>query len=127
MKSINILCCTLAIGVILGACNSEEESVEDSHQVAEIAILKELSDEEYPDNPDIGIRHEKYTETTMENISFIEGEDGYEVVVIPSRAADDTVRMFGIQLMEFIPTIPEFAKNDEYLASDFISQSGMEP
>lgn len=80
------------------------------------ASLRELSDEEYPDNPDITVRHEKCVETTMKSIEFIQKGELFDVYVIPDNAKDDTAHLFEIDLMEFIPTIPEYVRDDEYMS-----------
>lgn len=80
------------------------------------ASLRELSDEEYPDNPDITVRHEKCVETTMKSIEFIRKGEMFDVYLIPDNTEDDTAHLFEIDMMEFIPTIPEYARDDEYLS-----------
>ena len=80
------------------------------------ASLRELSDEEYPDNPDITVRHEKCVETTMKSIEFIRKGEMFDVFLIPDNTKDDTAHLFEIDLMEFIPTIPEYVREDEYMS-----------
>ncbi len=80
------------------------------------ATLTELSDDEYPDNPDISIRHVKYTETMMDEIHIMRSAVGFDIIVNPISDSDDTVCMLGVDLMEFIPTIPDYAKEDEYMS-----------
>lgn len=103
--------------VFISSCNSNE-TVELSNDLKEqfIAELTELSDEEYPDNPDITVRHEKYVDTKMNSIEFVKSGELFDVIVIPSNTEDDTVFMGGIQLMEFIPTVPECSKGDDYMS-----------
>ncbi|MDX2362236.1 MAG: hypothetical protein QNK23_15625 [Crocinitomicaceae bacterium] len=113
MKAIYLVLVSI---LFLGCGTDSENDQGESLLNANTASLVELSDEEYPDNPDISIRHEKYVETEMETIEFIENGDVFDLIIVPSSAGDDTVRMNGIHLMEFIPTIPECAKNDEYMA-----------
>jgi len=81
-----------------------------------VANLQEMSDEEYPDNPDIPIRHPKYIETVMETISFEEKNNSFEITIFPSNNSDDTVVMKNIDLMEFIPSIPNCVKGDDYMS-----------
>ena len=81
-----------------------------------IADLTEMTDEEYPDNPDITVRHAKYVETEMNSIEFVKSGAVFNLVIVPTNANDDTVYMDGIHLMEFIPTVPECAKGDEYMS-----------
>ena len=80
------------------------------------ASLRELSDEEYPDNPDITVRHDKCVETTMKSIEFIRKGKMFDVFLIPDNTKDDTAHLFEIDLMEFIPTIPEYVREDEYMS-----------
>ncbi|MDG1147903.1 MAG: hypothetical protein P8N52_06310 [Crocinitomicaceae bacterium] len=95
--------------------NSEVQSA-DKIDAAYSAGLTELSDEEYPDNPDISVRHPKYIETTMDSIEFLQSDVGFTLVITPENEGDDTVKLNGIRLMEFIPTIPECSKGDEYMS-----------
>ena len=80
------------------------------------SVLSELADEEYPDNPDISVRHYKYLTTKMNSIEFIKSNNFFDIKFIPESIEDDTVKMFSIPLMEFIPTIPERLKGDEYMS-----------
>ena len=104
---------------LLSGCSSEQESMQENkakeNHVAVSADLKELSDVDYPDNPDISIRHSKYTETEMNEITFIQNDHGFDLIISPTNIDDDTVLMNAIQLMEFIPSIPHCAKDDEYM------------
>ena len=103
--------------LLITSCSSNEESnlVLESNKIYN-AELTELSDQEYPDNPDISVRHDKYVETEMNEISFVQDDEGFDIVVVPTSHEDDTVRLDNIQLMEFMPTIPECAKGDDYLS-----------
>ena len=101
----------------LASCSSNPEMQSSEKMISTYtASLTELSDEEYPDNPDISVRHHKYVETAMNTIEFIKSNSGFTLVVTPENAGDDTVRMNGIRLMEFIPTIPDCSKGDEYMS-----------
>ncbi len=80
------------------------------------ADLEELTDAAYPDNPDISVRHEKYVSTSMKDITFNPIKDGFDIVVAPDNSDDDTVMLSGISLMEFIPSIPNYVKSDEYMS-----------
>ena len=120
--------CALLIGLFLFTLASCSESASDStsklisealeseEKTVFSASLRELSDDEYPDNPDITVRHEKCVETTMKSIEFIRKGDAFDVYLIPDNAKDDTAHLFEIDLMEFIPTIPEYVRGDDYLS-----------
>lgn len=106
--------------LILISCTNDNSAVELSTQNQgnlEVfsASLRELSDEEYPDNPDISIRHEKCITSVMESISFQENGHAFDIIVYPTNKDDDTIHMTDIHLMEFIPSIPHCAKEDKYM------------
>ena len=121
---INFILSLLVVALFTSCSDSSEvDTVELSQTLTEStevkihsANLQELSDEEYPDNPDITIRHPKYVETTMETISFEKKENGFDIVIYPSNENDDTVIMKNIALMEFMPSIPNCAKGNEYMS-----------
>ena len=107
------------LGLII-SCSSEtaldQLTTEVVGNVSNIAVLTELSDTEYPDNPDVMVRHDKYVSSVMESIEFIESGDKFDLVIYPTNEGDDIVRMNGIAMMEFMPTIPHCAKDDEYMS-----------
>ncbi len=108
---------TVLLLLVLIGCSSNDRVVLDieSEKIYN-AELTELTDDDYPDNPDISVRHDKYVETEMKKISFTQSDTGFNIVVVPASNRDDTVRMNNVQLMEFIPTIPEYSKGDEYMS-----------
>ena len=114
MKNISHLIFVL---LFVTSCSSDSETqLHKSIESVYIASLTELSDQEYPDNPDISVRHNKYIHTNMSSIEFIKSEGAFNIVITPKNDGDDTVKMMGIRLMEFIPTIPECSKGDEYMS-----------
>ena len=92
------------------------DSQRDSEMPSFAAVLTELSDKDYPDNPDVMVRHSKYASSVMESIQFLESGEGFNVVILPTRNEDDTIFMNGVRLMEFIPSVPEYVKNDDYMS-----------
>ena len=103
--------------LFLTSCSSDTETqLSKSIESVYMASLTELSDQEYPDNPDISVRHHKYIHTNMSSIEFIKSGGTFNIVITPENDRDDTVKMTGIHLMEFIPTIPECSKGDEYIS-----------
>lgn len=110
----------IAILIFTFSCSQEKDSentpIASENNTSYSATLTELSDQEYPDNPDVMVRHNKYTSSIMEEILFIKNGDTYDIKILPSNDGDDTVFMSSISLMEFIPTIPDYAKKDEYMS-----------
>lgn len=81
------------------------------------AELKELSDEEYPDNPDMMIRSELDGNYFRSNVEFRMKSDDwtYDILFLPENEISDTLILENVNLEEFIPTVPEHIKEDEYL------------
>jgi hypothetical protein len=79
--------------------------------------VKEMTDDEYPDNNDIESRCEdwekyKHHQVTIERIDSTK----FTVLFNPSNEYSDTLRIENINLLEWIPTIPDYIK-DDYLKS----------
>lgn len=120
-RPMKIIYTLIVLALVVGcAADSETEAgkteLSKKEESSTIATLKELSDEDYPDNPDVIVRHKKYTSSVMESIEFIENGDAFDIVVYPTNSGDDTVTMNGIALMEFMPSVPVCAKGDEYMS-----------
>ena len=89
------------LGIITSCADEtsfDKPETEASETSSNIAVLTELSDEDYPDNPDLIVRHSKYTTSVMESVEFIENGSKFDIVVYPSESGDDTVKLNGIAL-----------------------------
>jgi len=79
--------------------------------------LVELTDKEYPNNPDKKYRSNTYSKVDYNEVIFDEvGEGRYNIEFVPMDEKYPKVAMEEINLMEFIPTIPEYVRDDEYLS-----------
>ncbi len=113
MNIYNITCAILIIALF--SCNIEKFN--DSNSADFTSQLKELSDEAYPDNPDIEVRHSDYLINEMDKIVIRKQKDSlFHLTVFPKKDSDDTIYMDNIDLLEFIPSIPEYINRDEYLS-----------
>ncbi|SOE20847.1 hypothetical protein SAMN06298216_1327 [Spirosomataceae bacterium TFI 002] len=76
-----------------------------------------LSDEQYPDNPDIEFRSEQYNKIKYSNIRFIpeEGEYNFSIELVDQNNIEHKLILANIDLNEFIPTVPSWIRQDEYL------------
>lgn len=71
------------------------------------AELAEMSDAQYPDNPDLENRHPDYPHNQMEDIRFTETSGSlFHLQIVSEKEIDDTVWLHDIDLQKFIPTIP---------------------
>ncbi len=78
--------------------------------------LRELSDEEYPDNPDIGRSHAEVLNIKFDSIEFMEKGSGKYDVYMVTEDGLDTVFFPEMSLLEFIPTIQERFRGKDYLS-----------
>ena len=107
--------------VIIQSCNLDEERQQYKPKIANqvyTSPLQELSDIEYPDNPDIEIRHELSDQFSFEKLDIIKKEKGkFSLGIIPSKLNNqsDTILLDNIDLLEFIPSFPDWISNDSYL------------
>ena len=119
------ICSFVFVVIALGGCSSSSEkeagkasevTVIEANLPVNRAVLRELTDEEYPDNPDIEIRSVIAQSFTHGEISFEERADGnWDVHISGERNDKDSLIIRDIDLMEWIPTIPDHVKEDEYL------------
>jgi len=106
-----ILVLTVMTCLLLGACeNTTHTSSED---VGGAFDIKNLTDEEYPDNPDIGFRASDYQFEYFDRGQVLEEENRFTFEFF---AAEDTIILEEISLAEYIPTIPQHLREDEYLS-----------
>jgi len=78
--------------------------------------LEELADSDYIHNPDISIRHSKSEKCDYLNLELTRNIDSTFTFTFIPQNTDDTITLDAIKLMEWIPTICEKAKSDDYLA-----------
>lgn len=81
------------------------------------ASIRELSDEEYPDNPDISIRHNLDGTFAHSEVDFVRNKEtkNFDIIIYPENDKSDTILIKNINLLEWIPAVPEHIKQDEYL------------
>lgn len=95
----------------LNACEPKPTITKEKHYDFPI---QNLSDEEYPDNPDIGFRATDYAQQYFtEGKLAPQGKEHYQLYFCNQK---DTVFFDKLDLSEFIPTIPNGFKKDNYLS-----------
>ncbi|MFK7756601.1 MAG: hypothetical protein AB8B53_06690 [Flavobacteriales bacterium] len=113
-KTITLTICFVLILVSwAGLCTLDFES---KGKVFEFEITN-LTDEQYPDNPDIGYRASDYQNIFFQN-GTLEQLDGaaFSFNLKLYSLYSDSIWLNKLDLSEFIPTIPENVKKDEYLS-----------
>ncbi len=103
----------LALVIMLTDCDPEVNQERQTKDRFDFSI-KNLSDQEYPDNPDIGFRTSDYSNHFFDRGILRKSQTGYSLVFY-SGESGDSILVEDIDLMEFIPTIPEHIREDDYL------------
>ncbi|MBT8220362.1 MAG: hypothetical protein KJP00_11075 [Bacteroidia bacterium] len=108
---INLVFCSVI--ALASVSDSTITSSTDMHS----APLTELSDREYPNNPDKKFRSKNYTKVDYNKIDIERHTSGkFNISIRPTNDRYPTVFLHDIDLMEYIPTIPDRVKDDAYLS-----------
>jgi len=99
------------------ACSSSPAQSDKIESLRFESPIKELNDREYPDNPDIQIRHARDGKFSHDKILFQPQEKtGYfDVMITPKNKDSDTLIFENLYLLEWIPTVPQVVKANPYL------------
>jgi hypothetical protein len=122
MKQIKYTMATLIVAIFAFGCggNTEKVSLSSSSPAIEKTIfwvdsISELTDAQYPDNPDISIRSSLDGTFSHSKISFTKNNLGYDMVIFPNNKNTDTIVLTDLELKKFIPSVPTYVKKDSYL------------
>lgn len=78
--------------------------------------LKELSDADYPDNPDISIRSSLDGTYSHSQARFVPLDNGhFDVVFPPANSESDTLTLLDLDLVEWMPAVPDYIREDSFL------------
>ncbi len=79
--------------------------------------MTDLSDDLYPDNPDIEVRSGQYGTHRFPWARLTRHADGtFDFTLLNGDPAGDEVALVGIDLRLWLPTIPQHLRQDSYLA-----------
>lgn len=108
MRKIHIVSLFLALITLLG-CREVSES---THTFD----VSNLTDADYPDNPDIGFRSSAYKSEWFSSGSIDVVDAGRHIVDLHFLTLEhDTISLSGLDVSEYMPTIPDVIKKDSYL------------
>ncbi|KAA1245104.1 hypothetical protein [Aquimarina sp. RZ0] len=112
--------------LLLFAIFSCKDTPKETKQISELTIenkdftfkIESLNDREYPDNPDIGFMASDYDYNYFEAGKIHpEKENGkYSFYFYSNGKTGDSIAFNTIDLLEFMPTVPEHLKEDRYLS-----------
>jgi hypothetical protein len=98
--------------LVLGSCTSNEEPKGNNLTFP----ITNLSDEDYPDNPDIGFRSENYQNDFFTTGRIDSTARPFVWNFVFRSKSKDSITFENIDISEFLPTIPTHVKQDDYLS-----------
>lgn len=82
------------------------------------AGITELSDEEYPDNPDLGSMSSNYHSISHDSVVLLRKENGnFQFIITPGNANSDSIVFDDININVYMPSVPDWIKSDEFLTN----------
>lgn len=112
----NIIIITL-FSFLLISCNEEESKKEAKSTSIYKSSMKEMTDEEYPDNNDIESRCGDWEQYQHHQVNIVRNDStDFTLTFNPSNSHSDTIIIANVNLLEWIPTIPDYLE-DDYLKS----------
>ncbi|MDB4088672.1 hypothetical protein N9544_03515 [Flavobacteriales bacterium] len=115
---------TLTVAIFAFSCSGIETKgtvsggtfiSENKETIFLVDSISELTDEQYPNNPDISIRSSLDGSFSHSKISFEKNTKGYDMVLYPKNKNSDTIVLIDLELKKFVPSVPTHVKKDEYL------------
>lgn len=112
----------MMISLVLISCDQDikdssvTENINKGFKIWEVDSITELSDKQYPNNPDISIRSKLDGLFSHKSIEILRYDANFfSIKVFPANNKSDTILLDSIKLLEWIPSVPKWVKEDEYL------------
>jgi len=110
VKKIHFLGITVAL-FCLGSCSNNSDDFKYAS-----STIRELSDEEYPDNCDIESRSDLWNKFNHSLFQVTRNDSlDFTVRILPENEFSDTITFSNINLLSWIPTIPDHISENSYL------------
>lgn len=109
--SLTLLSCSKKSNEVEKGCSTPKKKI-----ISSSSRISTLSDKEYPNNPDISLRSRFTGAFQHDSICFKRNGEGYfSIEILHGNETSDTLFLDSVLLAEFIPTVPEWIKEDDYL------------
>ena len=103
-------------GILFSSCSGEklsEKSASKSNKSFPVrAPITELTDKDYPDNPDMSIRSFLDGQYSHKEAIITQKNDSFSFTFTPNNEKSDTLIVSGVNIMEFIPSCPAYVDDD---------------
>ncbi len=103
--------------MLLVSCHQDDEQNKSNENIQVYqSDVRELTDEDYPDNNDIETRSvlwNKYEHSTFEVLR--NGKNNFSIYILPDNQFSDSIIIENIDLLAWMPTIPDHTAKDDYL------------
>ena len=114
----------LLVGVFVCSCMPAQNIVRKTYAAA----LKTATDAEYPHNNMIGLKSKLDGRCTHRMVLITENAAGrFDFTILPGNADSDTLYAKDVDLLEFMPSIPDLRKKGSLPQLSGGVESGMEP
>jgi len=94
--------------------NQEHKSIQD--ESSSFVLVKNYSEITYPDNPDIGFCSQNYDTAYFTKMSIKDAGSEFEKDFVFYSSSNDSIITPKLNISEFIPTIPNRVRNNDYLS-----------
>lgn len=107
-----VIACLL-VGVFVCSCVHAQNTVRKTY----VATLQTATDAVYPHNNMIGFKSKLDGRFTHRMVLITENAAGrFDFTILPGNADSDTLYVKDVDLLEFMPSIPDYVKKDPYLS-----------
>ena len=105
----------ILLSLFITSCENKPENTPAKKEINNYSFeIQNLSDDEYPDNPDIGFRTNNYNYNYFESGIIYKTDSTYTIAFYSVNG--DSILLNNINLKEYIPTIPSQLKKDKYIS-----------
>lgn len=99
------------------SCSEQDKQPNNTHSQSKPlfpvhALLTELTDQDYPDNPDISIRSQLDGQYSHKEVIISKNDSSFTFIFTPNNRKSDSLIVSNINLMEFIPSCPAYIQDD---------------
>ena len=107
----------LFLPILLSILSCESKVNKKEAQIIYRTSLKTFTEAEYPDNNMIGFKS-KLAGTYRHNGVWIQANNkgNYDITILPGNQVSDTLTVQNVNLLEMMPSVPEYVKNNAYLS-----------
>ena len=99
--------------ILFSSCSGNDNKEDKNAPLFPVrSSIRELTDKEYPDNPDMSIRSFLDGQYSHKDIIISKKGNAYSFLLTPNNEKSDTLIVSEVNIMEFIPSCPAYVEDD---------------